>query len=311
MEGFGVIVVCTKKDYLFAKGCCASVRHFMGDVPLCLLVHGDFDYHKLASTYKASVINYNTIQSPLLKARSFGWGVTKMIAFWESPFEHFLLLDADTCLWGDMTKYAEELNTYDVIVDKPGYSYTEDEVSHWFIDVKRIKEIYPDFHPAEHPYVCTGIIFSKKNIFTIDEYMEMLDLAEKNPGLFFPGEMGFFNFMIYYAKEKGRLKVGNEDVQYLVCDFKPEEMKKTFPLNGKPVLTKEPTVLHFTGGIKPIKYKKLNHYTEPAMFFRRKYLEDIGIKGILATAILKFEDLQWTYRTQKPYYKKRIRKLFG
>jgi len=230
MEGFGIIVVCTKKDYLFAKGCCASIRYFMGNVPICLLVDGDFDYSKLVKTYNTLVLNRSNIKSEELKKRSFGWGTTKMIAFFESPFENFLLLDADTCLWGDMTMYAEKLKSFDVILDSPCYTYSEKDISHWFFNVEKVRELFPDFNVLAHPYVCSGIIFSRKNVFTLKEYFEILDLTENVPGLFFPGEMGFINLMFYRAKDQGRLKVANEDIQYLVCDFKPSEMKKTFRL---------------------------------------------------------------------------------
>jgi hypothetical protein len=33
MKDFGIIVACYQKDYRFAKGCCASIRYFLGDVP--------------------------------------------------------------------------------------------------------------------------------------------------------------------------------------------------------------------------------------------------------------------------------------
>jgi hypothetical protein len=311
MEAFGVIVICTKRDYLFAKGCCASIRYFMGDVPICLLVHGEFDYSQLQKRYNCSVINYDSIKDADLKKRSFGWGTSRFIAFWESPFETFLLIDSDTVIWGDMREYVKKFADYDLIIDKPTYSYNEADINQWFFDTEKVKKLFPDFNFLDNPYVCPGIIMSRRFIFTKEEYMKILDLQDNDPSLFFPGDMGFFNLMTQYAKQQGRLRLGNEDIQYLVCDFSPDEMKKAFPLNGKPAVTKAPTVLHFTGGIKPIRYKKLPHYTEPAMFFRRKYLEGMGIKGMLASAVLKFEDLQWTYRVQKPYYRKRIRKMFG
>jgi hypothetical protein len=311
MQEFGVIVICTKRDYLFAKGCCASIRYFMGDVPICLLVHGEFDYSQLQKAYNCSVINYDSIKDDDLKRRSFGWGTSRFIAFWESPFETYLLIDSDTVIWGDMGEYAKKFSEYDLIIDKPAYGYSEDDIKHWFFDIDKVRKLFPDFAFMGNQYVCPGIVMARKFIFTKEEYMKILDLQDNDPSLFFPGDMGFFNLMTYRSKQEGRLRVGNEAIQYLVCDFKPEEMKKAFPVNGKPVVTKEATVLHFTGGIKPIRYRKKPHYTEPAMYFRRKYLEDIGIKGFMASAVLKFEDMQWTYRTQKPYYQKRIRKMFG
>lgn len=312
MDTFGVIVICTKRDYLFAKGCCASVRYFMGDVPLCLLVDGVFDYSDLVKTYNAKVISTDTIKTPGLRERSFGWGTTRLIAFWESPFEHFLIVDSDTIVWGDMTVYAEKLNSYHMILDRPCYSYSEETIKHWFFDTDKIKKLFPNFQALVHPYVCPGILFSRKHIFDLHEYMQILDLAERDPNLFFPGDMGFINLMIYKLKEEGKMEVDNEDIQYLVCDFKAKDMRETFPIQEKPIITKKPTILHFTGGIKPIVSSNPERYTEPAIFFRKQYLKDrAGITGLLADAIIKFEDIQWRYRTQLPYYKKRIAEMIG
>ena len=47
MKDFGVIVACYDKEYSFAKGCSASIRYFSGDVPIFLIVDGDFSIKEL------------------------------------------------------------------------------------------------------------------------------------------------------------------------------------------------------------------------------------------------------------------------
>ncbi|WP_434222373.1 hypothetical protein ACOKW7_03225 [Limnospira platensis CENA597] len=100
IQDFGIIIACCFKDYHFAAGCCASIRYFGGDVPICLIVDGDFNTTSLEKTYGVKIINQKTVKHPFLKENSFGWGLTKMIAFWESPWQNFLFLDADTIIWG-------------------------------------------------------------------------------------------------------------------------------------------------------------------------------------------------------------------
>src|SRR5512136_1148544 len=124
MEDFGIIVACCASDYLFAKGCCASIRHFLGDVPICLLVDGTFSVADAEKAYGVRVINHNSVTHEVLRRRSFGWGKTKMIGFWESPWEHFLMLDADTIIWGNLLKYAN-FKDFDLIVDRPRYKYSD------------------------------------------------------------------------------------------------------------------------------------------------------------------------------------------
>jgi hypothetical protein len=55
MEDFGIIIACCDQDYLFAKGCCASIRYFLGDVPICLLIDGTFSVSALEKSYGVRV----------------------------------------------------------------------------------------------------------------------------------------------------------------------------------------------------------------------------------------------------------------
>lgn len=64
MKDFGVIVTCHKADYLLTKGCCASIRYFMGDVPLCLIIDEEFPLDGLLETYNAVAITRDKVKSP-------------------------------------------------------------------------------------------------------------------------------------------------------------------------------------------------------------------------------------------------------
>lgn len=308
MQDFGIIVTCTKTDFLFAKGCCASIRYFMGNVPICLLVDGNFPVDSIARAYNTLVIHRKDVKNPLLATRSTGWGLTKMIAFWESPFQHFLLLDADTCVWGDVSMYAD-FKSYDAIVDIPCYAYSKETISEYFFDVKQIKMLFPEFNYQDHPYVCTGVIFGKKNMFSIDEYKHILDLKDKYPTLFKYGEMGFLNFMLFRAKQESRLKVGAVDTQYIVTDFDFEETKNRFTINEKPVLNNAPTVIHWAGGGKPVK-SNTHVYSEPMTYFRKRFIKGKRIPNILCDFMLRKEDYLRDFQLQSNYYKKRINQIF-
>lgn len=304
MQDFGVIITCTKTDSLFAQGCCASIRYFMGDVPICLLVDGTVSVDSIASTYNTLVITKKSVKSELLATRSMGWGLTKMIAFWESPFEHFLLLDADTCVWGDVSLYAD-FTKYDAIVDLPYYSYTEESINEYFFDTNLLKTLYPDFAYLSHPYVCTGVIFGKRDIFDIAEYEYILNLKDKHPGLFKYGEMGFLNFMLFRAKQEQKLRIGAVHTQHIVTDFSFEETKKRFPLNSVPVVTGDPTVIHWAGGSKPVRSNP-HIYSEPMLFFRKKFMKDNGHSSTMANLLINKDEYLRNFYLQSKYYKKRF-----
>ena len=173
MKDFGVIIACYHRDYSFAKGCCASIRYFLGDVPICMIVDGIFSLAELQKTYDVRIINRLDVIDDRLREKSFGFGVTKMIAFWESPWENFLYLDADAVAWGNLLKYAN-FKDFDLIIDRPNYEYSEESIGTWFFDVPKIEEYFPTFNWRNRPYVCSGVFFAKRNLFSINEYLEML-----------------------------------------------------------------------------------------------------------------------------------------
>jgi len=308
MEDFGIIVACCYQDYLFAKGCCASIRHFLGDVPICLLVDGTFSTSSLEQAYGVRVLNRHKVSNELLRTRSFGWGKTKMIAFWESPWQHFLVLDADTNVWGNVLKYADFKN-YAAIIDKPRYGYSDEMVCEFFFEISGLEKYFPDFNWQAHrnDYFCTGTFFGTRGMFSLEEYIDILDFVEKHPGIFKYGEMGFLNFMLFRAADAGKIRLGQVPMQLIVPDFEREELKKRFPLEemGPVVQNDEATVIHWCGPKPRLSTSQV--YPEPMSFCRRQFVHsERGYMGATADLWLKFEDY---YSLLNVYKNKIVRKL--
>jgi hypothetical protein len=313
-NNFGVIITCSKNDYIFAKGCCASVRHFMGDVPICLLVDG-VDCSEIAKVYNAQILTRADIQNPTLKEMSFGWGLTKMNAFWYSPFEHFMLLDADTAIWGDMLA-GIDFDKYDVIIDAPKVPYTDEAIQSYFFDIPRLQQLYPDFKHKGLPYVCTGIIYAKKNALDMEQYINFLNMKEARKEIFKFGEQGYLNFTIFYAKQQGKIRVENRDIQYIVGDYPTDHMISRFKMvNDKPVVDDGGVIIHWAGASKPVISNPSGYYTAPMTFFRKKFLSDSQLNPSLIENKLKKEDALW--RRKNPiqgsfwYIIKRLRHKLG
>jgi hypothetical protein len=308
VEEFGIIVACCDQDYLFAKGCCASIRHFLGDVPICLLIDGTFSVSEMENTYGVRTIKHWDVSHKVLRERSLGWGLTKMIAFWESPWENFLFLDADTLVWGDVLKYAN-LKDFDLIIDRPCQNYSDRAISYFFFDIPGMEKHFPDFDWQKHrsDYYCTGTFFAKRDVFSLSEYVELLNFIEKHPGIFKHGEMGLLNFMIFRAAERGKIRLAQEPMQLLVRNFDQREVEKRFPIleagPGRP--GEEAAVIHWAGPVKPTR-SRCKLYSEPMSFFRRKFLRDAwGITGSGAEVALEIEDvLHWLH-----LYKNKARRL--
>ena len=308
MEDFGIIVACCYQDYLFAKGCCTSIRHFLGDVPICLIVDGTFSTSALEKAYGVHILNHHNVSHELLRTRSFGWGKTKMIAFWESPWQHFLVLDADTNVWGNIIKYADFKN-YDVIIDKPRYGYSDEMISEFFFDLNQFEKYFPDFNWRTHryDYFCTGTFFATRGIFSLDEYIEILDFTEKHPGIFKYGEMGFLNYMLFQAADAGKIRLEQVEMQLLVPDFEQQELRKRFPVEatGPVVQDEEATVIHWCGPKPMISTSKV--YSEPMSFCRRQFLHnERGYTGATADFWLKLEDFYSSFNVYKNKIRRRL-----
>jgi len=306
IKDFGVVIACCYKDYNFAKGCCASVRYFLGEVPICLIIDGTFSTRKLEKTYGVQVIDKNSVRHPELKQRSFGFGLTKMIAFWESPWEKFLFLDADTIVWGNLLNYIDH-EQYDLISDFSPEDLTKDTISRFFFDVNLIETSFPDFKWQNHQYWVTGSFIAKRGIFKIKEYLELLDFHERNPNVFKLGEQGILNFMTFQAVQAGEIRLSSQKMQILLRQHTTQDLQNLFPMNSKgPILKSKNShaVIHWAGA-KPF-IVNAGLFRAPMDFFRRQFIADAwGVSGILAHTLLIIEDFQ-RFRPKRRF----IRKLF-
>lgn len=302
LDDFGVIVTCCQRDFALARGCCASIRYFLPGVPICLIVDGAETPDSLIQTYDAQVITRDTVRDARLRDRSFGWGLTKMVAFWESPWSRFLLLDADTVVWGDILQLAGYPQA-EVTVDRHLFDLAAqaepnpllgdflragnaridrtpelDLLDAWFFNTRSIGQYLPNFDWRRHlyEYFCSGALFATRGIFDLDEYLQLLDLAEAHPGLLGPGEMGLLNVLVFGAADAGRIRIAQEArLQTLVCQHDSAALAARFPTAAltAPAAASEPTVIHWSGRPKPT-LTATDGYTEAMTHFRRTFERD-------------------------------------
>lgn len=303
MEDFGIIVACYNKDYSFAKGCCASIRHFLGDVPICLIVDGSFSVTDLEKTYQVRVLYRSQAVHECLRDKKWK-SSTKMLAFWESPWEYFLYLDADMVVWGDLLKWAN-FTDFDMLIDLPKSNFSEKAICEWMFNGPEIEKHFPDFNWRNRPYFCTGVYFAKRGIFDLDEYQELLELRLSKPNIFYGMDQGILNLMIFRAADSGKIRLGQEAMQVIVSDSSLEELKERFPVanNDVTLKQKEASAIHWSGK-KPFIWRS-SVYPEPMNFFRRKFLRDAKkLTGLTGELALQIEDF-------KMYENKLWRRLTG
>lgn len=316
MQDFGIIITCSKHDFLFAKGCLMSVKYFMPDTPVCLLVDGDFDLQQMPDISEVIVLDKSTIKSQFLKENSFGYGITKMIAFWESPFSRFMLIDSDTCVWGDMKEYAD-FDNFDMIVDKRNFHHTKNNIDVGFFETGEFERYFQDFDYMAYSdkYFVTGIIFGTKGLFPIEEYADILAFHRDHPHIFKLGEMGFLNFMALRADEQKRIRLGYDSFQMIMYEYPTNQLKDYAQVRQLPSVKGKPQLLHYCGVAKAT-VGNVDYHVEPMTFFRTRYINDISnIRDTVSVMkILLHEDVEFKIseamkrnKTYLNYWKQRLK----
>lgn len=301
-NAFGIIIGCCKRDYCFAKGTVASARHYMPDVPICLLVDGDFDVSPLQKAYGIDVLYQRNVKDKWLRDNCTGWGLPKMIAFWESPYEQFVWLDADTVVWGDIRLAIKPSKSWDFITTNQTDYFTPERINKYFFKIAKIQQLYPDFdwRAYSQRYFCTGVFCARRNIFELSFLKEMLFLSNSEVGLFFPGEMGFLNFMVFYSEQFNGLRVTDARIQAVIGDLSLSYLNDRWKV-GQLVPTvnpAEPVVLHYT---IPKPETHWGQLTSPMTIFRSNALvhlyafNPVVRKTFFINWLLKIEDLKWRW----------------
>lgn len=299
-EGFGVNIACYRGDYQFAKACVASARHHLGEIPICLFVDGDFSVGELESTYGISTVYARDVADEELRRRSYGYGLTKMIVFWASPFERFLYLDADTVMWGNVLE-GVDLAQADFIFNQPHEAYTEYIIKDQYFDYDRLFRHTESFRWQGLPFFNSGTFIARRGLFSTADYYELLELKLKDDSLFPTGEQGILNVMVFRAVEQGRITAAQAALQTVVPVVPIEQLRRRFPIErGQARVTPgDHTIIHWAG-VKPFVLRS-DVFREPMTHYRRVSLRDRrSLLTVVAGAALVFEDLRADLRRALP-----------
>ena len=265
----GIITACHKGDYFMVKATCASIRHFLPSIPICVIIDGDFTVPELEKLYHVQTLHTSEFQNPVLRKICPGSPRAKLAAIWESPFEEFLCIDSDIIFWGDVLSQID-LNNYDFISLTNWKSSLQDKnnVKYFFFDPDRIREVDSNFNWLDQPLFCAGAFACRKNCLDVDEYIALEEFANKNPGVFNFAEQGIFNYMVMKAANHGGIKLTSANLQYIVVDHPREITKKNFitPFFAPPTKVANPTLVHFCGR-KPL-LQNLSSYSYAFTVFR-------------------------------------------
>lgn len=305
ISDFGVILATYPGDYHFAKGTCESIRQFMPGVPIAVLVDGNTRVDALVRAYGVRPIYRDDVRDPFLQRACFGIGHTKMVAFWESPFEHFLYLDADAVLWGDVRDNVD-LDVHDLVTSTPHEPNPAAQVRAQYFDPERIGEHVEAFDWHDRMYFNAGVFFARRGCFDLGLYKRLYALQQQHPDLFIIGDQGIFNLMAVLQQDAGTLRWGHGKVQQLMGHsglfdgFATPPWRDPVPRfrveNGRPVVASDDhVVLHWAAGkpsilTQPPGAELMTHFRREALWRMTPWLAPV------ADRVLAAEEQTWVAR---------------
>ena len=234
----GIIILVSAGDVYLAKACCASIRRWMGDISITLLVDG----HRTDTSEVERLPNVHRLVAQDLmdeqSARSCTGFWVKLLVFWKSPYERFLYLDADTLVWGDVRAYAE-LDRYDFIAGfdcrRPRVFSTREEVERFVYDVEYMEKRETPVRWAGKELANNGVFFARRGVFPRDVLLELRRLpCWRNY------EQGVLNFLRWRAMDQGMPRVTGCRLQYFPAEITYAQEDRLIPRD-----LRHPAIVHW------------------------------------------------------------------
>lgn len=273
----GFSVACHKGDVPLLRGCLASIRYFAPDAQICLVIDTDFDSRPFEKRYGVTTIRRRDVRHPGLQKWSFGPGITKLVAFWEAPFERIFHVDADAVLWGDVRQNVPD-SEWDVVFNEPHEEITDYIQRTQYFDPQLIFEHIEPFPWQGNPYFQAGVVCVKRGALDIQEYLKMLEGQRKNPDVFINMDQGILNILVFRATKSGRLRALSAHLQSVVPVLAKADLEQRFRLaDEKPVQWGKPTVIHWAGP-KPYTTNS-DVFSLPMDYFREVGMREFGLPG--------------------------------
>lgn len=290
----GFSVSCYRGDLPLLKGCLASIRTFAPDAPICVFTDGDFTLKRLARAYDVIVIPRKAVRSRILRERSYGYGLTKMVALWEAPFERIIHVDADAVLWGDIRANLPN-GPWDFIYNEPHEKITDAIQRQQYFSPEIVAPLLEGFRWENRPYFNSGVFACRVGCLSLDMYVQCLDILRINSNSFPCMDQGILSLMVFKAMDEGLVTVHQAHLQTLVPVVSLDELSSRFQFRGKyPLLSHRPTVIHWAGP-KPYSFNA-HPFSEPMDVFRVISMRRCGMPCWVPAAIAMRLD-EWLCRS--------------
>ena len=271
---FGLVTACHAGDKYMVGATLASMRHYCPDVPICLIADGDVDVSDLEKQYDLTVLRIDALPSKEMREMIGASYRVKLAAMWEGPFEHYVWLDSDAILWGDIRKYVRKDLDFQIFWPEISIPADAEEeppwLAHFYFNLSELKKLDPAFEWRGHPYFSAGAFACRRNAISYEEWVKMEQWGKKIPNLFEFQDQGILNYLVFSKSQRGKMKVDWTDLQWS-RSFDHYHLDEDCESSGWsfPEETSKATVLHFCGR-KPSTLD-LNCYSRPFTIARLEH----------------------------------------
>jgi hypothetical protein len=278
---FGFVTGCHEADKFMVQATLASMRHYCPDVPICLIVDGDFNVSDLEKDYQAIVLRVSDLQSAEMRKLIAGSFHAKHAAMWEGPFEFYVWIDSDAIVWGDFTRQIRTDVDFQIFWSEISIPRDATEIPaglpRFYVDPSKLRQIDPNFDWRGHAYFSAGVFACRRNAIPFERYVDVEAVSRQVPGLFelglnsFKGDMGILNYLVHAMAQRGDLKTTASDLQHVpghqgIAEFEHDCASSgwRFPAN-----IQRPRVAHFCGR-KPFLFDR-QAYSRPFTIARLEH----------------------------------------
>ena len=278
---FGFVTGCHEADKFMVQATLASMRHYCPDVPICLIVDGDFNVSDLEKDYQAIVLRVSDLESAEMRKLIAGSFHAKHAAMWEGPFEFYVWIDSDAIVWGDFTRQIRTDVDFQIFWSEISIPRDATEIPAWlprfYFDPSKLRQIDPNFDWRGHAYFSAGVFACRRNAIPFERYVDVEAVSRQVPGLFelglnsFKGDMGILNYLVHAMAQRGDLKTTASDLQHVPGHQGIAEFEHDCASSGWrfPVNIQRPRVAHFCGR-KPFLFDR-QAYSRPFTIARLEH----------------------------------------
>jgi hypothetical protein len=278
---FGFVTGCHVGDKFMVQATLASMRHYCPDVPICLIVDGDFGVSDLEKEYKLIVLRISDLPSVEMRKLIAGGFHTKHAAMWEGPFERYAWIDSDAIVWGDFTPQIRMDVDFQIFWSEISIPADATEIPAWlphfYFDPIKVRKLDPEFDWRGHPYFSAGVFACRRNAIPFHRYADVEAVSRQIPGMFefglnsSKGDMGMLNYLVHTMAQRGDLKVSLSDLQHIPSHHGIAEFEQDCAGVGWrfPVSIRRPRVAHFCGR-KPFLFDQKS-YSRPFTIARLEH----------------------------------------